>query len=49
MHDAERNLGDFGEAGAMGDDGNGLIVATTAAEQITEFAVLSACHVSQLA
>jgi hypothetical protein len=42
LHNAERNAGGFGEAGATGVGGNRLVVTTTATEQITEFAVLSA-------
>jgi transposase len=42
LHDAERNSGCFGEAGATGGCRNGLAVTTTTTEQITEFAILSA-------
>jgi hypothetical protein len=42
LHDAERNAGGFGESGATGDGGNGLLVATAATKKIAEFAVLSA-------
>jgi len=41
LHDAERNPGGSGEAGPTGG-GNELVVAATATEQITEFAVLTA-------
>jgi hypothetical protein len=42
LHDAERNSGCVGEAGATGGCRNGLAVTTTTTEQITEFAMLSA-------
>jgi hypothetical protein len=42
LYNAERNAGGFGEAGATGCGRNGLVVTTTATEQITEFAMLSA-------
>jgi len=42
LHNAQRNSGSFGEAGATGGGGNGLIVTTTATKKITEFAVLTA-------
>jgi len=42
LHDAKRNPGGLGEAGATDGGGNRLVVATTATKQITEFTVLTA-------